>query len=66
MHRTLTGSFESRHIGPRAHETDAMLRTIGVSIPAGWIELHRTGVLVCVQCTATARVRASTAPLAAT
>jgi len=31
MHRTLTGSFESRHIGPRAHDTDAMLRTIGVS-----------------------------------
>ena len=30
MHRTLTGSFESRHIGPRVHECDAMLRTIGV------------------------------------
>ena len=31
MHRILTGSFESRHIGPRAHETDAMLRVVGVS-----------------------------------
>ena len=31
MSRELTGSFESRHLGPRPHECDAMLKTIGVS-----------------------------------
>jgi glycine dehydrogenase len=31
MNRDVTGSFESRHIGPRAHERDAMLRVIGVA-----------------------------------
>ena len=30
MSRDTTGSFESRHIGPRAHELDAMLKVIGV------------------------------------
>ncbi len=31
MSRELTGSFESRHLGPRPQECDAMLKTIGVS-----------------------------------
>ena len=30
MSRELTGSFESRHLGPRPQECDAMLKTIGV------------------------------------
>ncbi len=29
MSRDTTGSFESRHIGPRSHERDAMLKLIG-------------------------------------
>ena len=31
MSRELTGSFESRHLGPRPYECDEMLKTIGVS-----------------------------------
>jgi len=31
MNRDLTGSFESRHLGPRPHECEAMLKTIGVA-----------------------------------
>ena len=31
MSRDLTGSFESRHLGPRPHECEAMLRTMGAA-----------------------------------